>query len=540
MDSSVSVQVSHGFGKKTKKSTKWFDAFLRRTIDVVACGFGLLVLSPLFLVAAILIKKDSPGPVFYHGPRVGKGGKEFRILKFRTMYESRESYQGLKVTGNGDSRVTPIGRWLRKKKINELPQLWNVLIGDMSLVGPRPEDPEIVKTWDEDLREVILSIRPGITSPASIQFRDEEDLLTPGNLMDDYLKKILPSKLRLDTLYVQRRTILSDLDVILLTVINLLPRNRKRKVHESSLYHGPLRKLLNRHVYWFMADSSISFVMVAVTGVLWRLSNPIHAGVICAFVSALLVALIFSMINMAFGLHKVSWSSAGGVLIFDLTLSIFISTGIVMVVNELGGLLGYLPPALLIMSSLLSFIGFVAVRYRSRILGGVRTRFSKLSEGSKQLLKERVLIVGAGELGGIASWLINHGDFARAFSVVGFLDDDPSKVGMMVDGAPVLGMTTELVEIIEKHDVALVVFAITRISDSKRKNIIRLCQNTGTNYFVFPRLFDLMMSSLNSETLAPKDVTQYLDTIAELIRDGKTHLALDEIDQARSSLATTN
>ena len=535
MDSSVFVQAPKGINTKLNKSTRGFDAFIRRTIDIVACGLGLLVLSPLFLVVAILIKKDSPGPVFYRGPRMGKDGKEFGILKFRTMYESNASYQGPKVTGSGDSRITPIGKILRAKKINELPQLWNVLVGDMSLVGPRPEDPEIVKTWDEDLRDIILSVRPGITSPASIQFRDEEELLSSGNLMDDYLKKILPSKLRLDSLYVQRRTILSDLDVVLLTAINLLPRNRKKKVHESNLYHGPLRRLLNRHIFWFISDTTISFVMVAITGVLWRLSNPIHAGVLCSFVSAVLIALIFSLINMMFGLHKISWSSAGGSLIFDLSISIFLATGIVMIINEMNLLLGYLPPAMLLMSSLLAFIGFVAVRYRSRILSGIRYRYGKLNEGSKQLLKERVLIVGAGELGGIASWLIKHGDFSRAFSVVGFLDDDPAKNGMIVDGSPVLGMTTELVDIINQHDVALVVFAITRITDVKRDSIIRVCKNTGTNFFVFPRIFDLMMSSLNQEVTEKKDIGQYLDHIEGLIREGQSEMALNEIKNYRST-----
>lgn len=535
MDSSAFVQTTKGINTKSKNSTRWFDAFIRRTIDIVTCGLGLLVLSPLFLVVSILIKRDSPGPVFYRGPRMGKDGKEFGILKFRTMYESKATYQGPKVTGSGDSRITPIGKVLRAKKINELPQLWNVLVGDMSLVGPRPEDPEIVKTWEEDLRDVILSVRPGITSPASIQYRDEEDLLSRGNLMDDYLKKILPSKLRLDSLYVQRRTILSDLDVVLLTAINLLPRNRKKKVHESNLYHGPLRRLLNRHIFWFISDTTISFVMVAITGVLWRLSNPIHAGVLCSFVSAVLIALIFSLINMMFGLHKISWSSAGGSLIFDLSISIFLATGIVMIINEMNLLLGYLPPAMLLMSSLLAFIGFVAVRYRSRILSGIRYRYGKLNEGSKQLLKERVLIVGAGELGGIASWLIKHGDFSRAFSVVGFLDDDPAKNGMIVDGSPVLGMTTELVDIINQHDVALVVFAITRITDVKRDSIIRVCKNTGTNFFVFPRIFDLMMSSLNQEVTEKKDIGQYLDHIEGLIREGQSEMALNEIKNYRST-----
>ncbi len=162
----------------------WMDNFLRRCMDIFLSLMGLIFLSPFFLFIAFLIKKDSPGPVFYRGPRVGKNGKIFKILKFRTMYEDPQSYAGLPVTARGDRRVTPFGRWLRDTKINELPQLWNVLVGDMSLVGPRPEDPELVKSWDPEVREQLLSVRPGVTSPASVLYRDEESLLQSGSVLE--------------------------------------------------------------------------------------------------------------------------------------------------------------------------------------------------------------------------------------------------------------------------------------------------------------------------------------------------------------------
>ena len=141
--------------------------FLKRLADLILSGAGLLILSPFFGLIAILIKREGPGPVFYRGPRSGRFGREFGILKFRTMTETAESYNGPRITAKDDKRITSLGKWLRDTKLNELPQLWNVLVGDMSLVGPRPEDPEIVKSWPEDARREILSIRPGITSPAS-------------------------------------------------------------------------------------------------------------------------------------------------------------------------------------------------------------------------------------------------------------------------------------------------------------------------------------------------------------------------------------
>ena len=123
----------------------WLDNFTRRLFDILASGLAILLLSPVFILIALLIKRDSPGPVLYRGNRMGRNGKVFKILKFRTMYENDRSYKGPSVTAQDDPRITPTGRWLRDTKLNELPQLWNVLKGEMSLVGPRPERPVFVE-----------------------------------------------------------------------------------------------------------------------------------------------------------------------------------------------------------------------------------------------------------------------------------------------------------------------------------------------------------------------------------------------------------
>jgi lipopolysaccharide/colanic/teichoic acid biosynthesis glycosyltransferase len=196
----------------------------KRLFDLLAAAIGLLLLSPLFLIIGWLIKRDSPGPVFYWGPRLGRGGRIFLMLKFRTMYENAESHQGARITARGDRRITRLGHRLRNTKINELPQLWNVFIGDMSLVGPRPEDPEIARAWSDEVRAEIVSVRPGITSPASILYHDEEDLLTAANVMNEYLRQISPDKLRLDRRYVRERSFIGDLVIIFKTMLVLMPR----------------------------------------------------------------------------------------------------------------------------------------------------------------------------------------------------------------------------------------------------------------------------------------------------------------------------
>ena len=164
----------------------------KRFCDVFFSILILLVLSPVFLYIALRIKHDSPGPVLFKGDRMGRFGKPFKILKFRTMYEDERSYNGAPVTAEGDERITPFGKYLRETKLNELPQFWNVIKGEMSLVGPRPEDLRIAQGWPEEVKAEVLSVRPGITSPASVIYRDEETILKGSGFMDDYLKTILP------------------------------------------------------------------------------------------------------------------------------------------------------------------------------------------------------------------------------------------------------------------------------------------------------------------------------------------------------------
>ncbi len=184
MDNVVSPSKPKAQTRKSIRSHEgsWLDNFLRRAVDILASALGLVFLSPFFALIAILIRLDSPGPVFYRGPRLGKGGKTFGMLKFRSMYERLESYEGPRVTSQDDQRVTPLGQFLRNAKINELPQLWNVLKGDMSLVGPRPEDPKLAEEWPEDVRDELLSVRPGVTSPASVVYHDEEKKLPLGGI----------------------------------------------------------------------------------------------------------------------------------------------------------------------------------------------------------------------------------------------------------------------------------------------------------------------------------------------------------------------
>jgi len=191
---------------------------MRRLVDVAASVAGLIVLSPLLVAVAIAVKLSSRGPVLHRGERVGRGGALFTLYKFRSM---RVGAAGPAITAANDARVTAVGRFLRRTKLDELPQLINVLFGDMSLVGPRPEAPRYVALYDDEQRR-ILDARPGMTSPASLQYRDEEAQLVGEEWERHYVETIMPAKLRIDLDYLARRTVVSDLRVIAGTIAALL------------------------------------------------------------------------------------------------------------------------------------------------------------------------------------------------------------------------------------------------------------------------------------------------------------------------------
>ena len=192
--------------------------FLKRLFDLFFVIPGLLVLSPIFIIVAVIIKQRDGGNVLFKQVRVGKNGKHFNVLKFRTMVLNAESI-GNKVTTGDDPRITPIGRILRKYKLDELPQLFNVLKGEMSLVGPRPEVPEYVEFYPDETRNIVLSVPPGMTDKASIEFVNENDLLSGStDPVSDYKNKVLPIKLDYYVKYVNERSLWLDFNLILKTI----------------------------------------------------------------------------------------------------------------------------------------------------------------------------------------------------------------------------------------------------------------------------------------------------------------------------------
>ena len=191
----------------------------KRAFDAVASVLGLVALSPVLVGCALAVKLGSPGPVFFRHTRVGRGGKEFQLIKFRSM---THGVKGMQVTSSTDARITPVGRVLRKYKLDELPQLLNVLFGDMSLVGPRPEVAKYVELFPVEYAS-ILRVRPGVTDLAAIEYRDEEQLLArAADPERTYVAEVLPAKIRLYFRYIEQQSFTNDLKIILRTVYAVL------------------------------------------------------------------------------------------------------------------------------------------------------------------------------------------------------------------------------------------------------------------------------------------------------------------------------
>lgn len=203
------------------KLLRLINDFFKRTFDILVSFVAIVILFPFFIVVSILIKVDSKGPVIFRQVRVGKNEKNFEILKFRTMVTDAEKI-GKQITIGEDKRITKIGRFLRKYKLDEFPQLFNVLKGDMSFVGPRPEVPRYTSLYTDEQKEV-FKVRPGITDYASIKYRNENEILGESeNPEETYINKIMNDKLKINLEYLKRKSIIEDIKIIFKTLVKII------------------------------------------------------------------------------------------------------------------------------------------------------------------------------------------------------------------------------------------------------------------------------------------------------------------------------
>ncbi len=468
--------------------TRIVGAAIKRAFDFLAALFGLMVLSPFFLVIAILIKRDTPGPVFYRGRRIGRHGVVFKMLKFRTMYENARSYQGLRVTCKEDDRITPFGRWLRDTKLNELPQLWNVLVGDMSLVGPRPEDPTISKTWPVKIARDLLSVRPGITSPASILYRDEESMLKAGEVMRKYLHELSPDKMRLDQLYVQYQSFWLDLDVIFWTVILLAPRIKAYSPSELFLFVGPITRLTQRYVNWFVWDL---FVILASAGLvigILSVRGPLAPGALLLLAMMFVYCVVLSSINVLLKTNQVKWPKATTREWGKLWAAWFAVTALVIAIHRQFGSSDLRAFGAILLTCLLSIAGFTAGRYRERLASALRSNL-RARRQNRGAPRARVLVVGSGRTAEHIAWLMDHPAYTAKFQVMGFIDDDLLSQGMKIYGSRVIGQIKDIPRLLRDLHIRLIVLADTRMAEQNHDAFRELSNEGSVRVVMVPDVF---------------------------------------------------
>jgi lipopolysaccharide/colanic/teichoic acid biosynthesis glycosyltransferase len=459
------------------------DQMLLRMLDILASAFGLLLLAPLLLVLGLIIKVSDRGPAFYRAHRVGKNGEPFYLLKFRSMVIDA-AHHGPGVTVRGDSRITRIGGFLRRSKLDELPQLLNVLRGEMSLVGPRPEDPRYVAHYTPEERAV-LSVRPGITSAATICYRDEETLLEGKEWEKTYLEQVMREKLAIDMQYLAHRSLFGDINIILHTFLAIFHCEPSVRFKAQPLtlemllrqVETPARLGRFVQVRWLTALTDSFVVTVALwVALLLRFDGAIPIAEKWALLNTLPVALLVYLGCIRYaGLYRVLWHYAGAREIWRIAVTSTIATLLLVAgILLLPGNVRPIPLSVLLSGGVLATLGLTVVRYRKRLFTGAIGYIKPIVGNS---FRRQVLLVGAGEAGSQVGQTLaqRFGDY----EIVGYVDDDPRKHGKWLGGTEVLGGRGVIQQVVEERGVELIIVALHHVAPSDYEDILQRCQETS-------------------------------------------------------------
>lgn len=430
---------------------------MTRIIDILFSFLVIIIFLPFLPILAFLIKLDSKGPVFYASKRVGRGGKIFRMYKLRTMYETPVPL-GPSVSPQGDPRVTPMGRVLRRLKLNEFPQFYNVLKGDMTLVGPRPEAPDLAQIYPEAYRR-IFSVKPGLAGPNQILGRNEEESYAPGiDPTKYYLEEILPKKMAIDFAYIDNKSFFKDLRCIFMAV----------KVTVTGA-------LSRRH----LLDNRSQLLMLGADTLLCLISFSLAHGVRFEGGSTPAMSAIFWKVlpwTVAFRLPIFLYFGLYNTMIrhlslYDIKRVIYaVGCGSILLVScsfLSGKIFGYSRGVFLIdWFSLTTFL----ISYRL-ILKKVQQWYT--SRRINPVEKQKVFIWGAGDAGELCLLYLKNGQ-TGAYEVAGFIDDDPKKQGKQIGGVKILGDRHHLPILVQLYAVELVFVAIPSATSSEVQEIIRI------------------------------------------------------------------
>lgn len=416
---------------------------LKRVFDVVAALLGLLLLAPVFLVVAVAIKLESPGPVFFRQVRVGRHGVPFRIFKFRTMAAApAQAAAGPELTVAGDARITRVGAVLRRYKIDELAQLIDVVRGTMSLVGPRPEVPRYVAVYSDEQRERVLSVRPGITDFASLKFRDENTLLAAATDPErEYRQVILPEKLRVSMDYVDFASLANDMRVLGLTLRTVFVPESATRAMKEIVFHKAFWGRVDRAFAWahlhrrwlaHLADAVTILVAWHVTYLFrlgierWEPERPWYDTWV-----SLGVVVVYLLCLQWGGVRRSMWRYFA----FDDFRRLWLACAVAGLASAAGVRMAELvgvPRAVLVLHPLFVLFGLALVRMMYRML---QEHASALANGDTDT-SHYVIVLGAGSL---ARRLVAGMHRRHGWHVMMLLDDDPDLAGASIAGVRVAG-----------------------------------------------------------------------------------------------------
>lgn len=454
---------------------------LKRLFDALAAGAGLVVLAPLFLVLAILIKLDTPGPVFYRQRRVGLHGRHFRIFKFRTM-SVQQAPGAAEITVAGDSRITRTGRWLRRWKLDELPQLIDVLRGSMSLVGPRPEVPRYVEHYPPEWRERLLSVRPGITDFASVRYRDENELLARAeNPEREYIDVVLPAKLRYALHYVDNPSLASDLRVLGLTLRTVfaprLPSPWSILPMKESRIWPWLDRVMSalgprNRAFATLADGLVVLACWHITYLFrlgferWQPGRPwyddyVSFSVVAAYLLAMAVTGVPRGLWRFFGFDDFKRIAVGCLLAGLISASAVLMAQLVGVAR-----------AVLVLHPLFCILALSLLRMGYRMLWEHARACASGVDGEQR----RAIVLGAGDAGRRVVSTLHRRD---GWTILAVLDDDRAKWGLRIAGVGIEGGIGDLVLPHVLAGATHVIVALPGATPEHQARVLELARQTG-------------------------------------------------------------
>ncbi len=460
---------------------EFYERWGKRAFDLAAASIGLLLLSPVMLIVALLVRVTSRGPVFFRQARPGLGGRPFRLFKFRTMSHGADRLGAAVVVGR-DSRLTRVGGLLRRSKLDEIPQLINVVLGDMSLVGPRPRPFENVHLEIPEERE-LLTLRPGITSYATVYHHSEEAYCCQQKDPQAAYRELQMQKSHLDAGYLKNLSFKTDLKLILLTLLLILPgKSKPEPSHLNRQGINPYSRTVQ------MLLEGIVFAMAVWLAYWLRFDGQIPKfRQIQRDVLILVLPMARLAIQRIVGIYDMVWRYAnlvdGAMLVF---CSSFVSGALLMLrLLSFGGPTDSrwlsLPLSVIVLEYLLVLCGVIGLRILRRTLYELNHRYQPWSLGKQK----RILIIGAGLSGAETSQAIVR---CPQLELVGFVDDDPAKQGRSIAGRRVLGRSEHLASLIREHTVSDVIFCTSSFSQASLQEIHQCCAALGVRTHVIPTM----------------------------------------------------